>query len=131
MAKSCGDELTDSALTQFQVECERLLTERLAEAGSCMHINRAVEFVEPVEFLSSTMRWLLPALFNWPPKPGKSRVTIEGTVEGTDIDFWIYEHGASFESVHGSQWFEEGEAEEFVDAVLEIVKIKKAEQSLR
>ncbi len=115
MVTSSEGELNNHILTQFQLECERLLIERLAQAGTSIS-NRALGFVS----------WPLP----WPltprPGPGKRRTYITGTIEGTDITFWIYEDGADFNSSHGSQEFSDGAYEEFVDVVLKTIQKEKA-----
>ena len=117
--------MNNHELTQFQLECERLLLERLAQAGSSIS-NRTLGFLS----------WPLPAPFSRWSGPGKRRTYITGTIEGTDITFWIYEAGADFNSSHGSQEFvtpkgmsPAGVAEEFVVAVLETMRKGKAKIS--
>ena len=56
------DAKNHSALTEFQLECERLLAERLAQAGSCIS-NRTVGFMESSmgfmeSFLSLSIPWI-------------------------------------------------------------------------
>ena len=103
------DVKSQSELTQFQLECERLLAERVAQVGSRIS-NRAVLLYTPT------------------PPP-----TITGTIEGTDIEFWIGEDYAQFRSSYGSGefWVRAGMSlagldEEFVNAVLETIQKEKA-----
>ncbi len=98
-----------SKLTQFQLECEHLLTERLAQVGSRIS-NRTVCITTSI-----------------------TAETITGTIEGTDIEFWINDGFAQFRSSHGSGefWVYAGMSlaglpEEFVDAVLEMLQKVKA-----
>jgi hypothetical protein len=109
------DELNNHELTQFQLECERLLIERLAQAGSSIS-NRTLGFLS----------WPLPAPFSRWSGPGKRRTYITGTIEGTDITFWIYEDWAMFDSSYGSPEFLDQAAEEFVAAVLKTIQKEKA-----
>jgi len=131
------DAKNRSVLTQFQLECERLLNERLAQVGSCIS-NRTEVFRESFMGLiksswnESFLKSLFPTLSTPVPEPGRTPTYITGTIEGTDIEFWIYQYGADFNSSHGSQEFWvpagvslAGLAEEFVDAVLEtLLKVK-------
>ncbi len=106
------DELNNDALTQFQLECERLLSERVAQAGSSIS-NRSLGFG------SLPLPCPLPS---W-SGPGKKRIYIRGTIKDTDITFWIHQDWAQFESSHGSfEFLGYGAVEEFVDAVLETIQ---------
>ena len=105
-------KLNNHALTEFQLECERLLIERLAHAGTSIS-NRTLGFA----------RLLLPRpLPSWSGF-GKKRIYIRGTIKDTDITFWIHQDWAQFESSHGSfEFLGYGAVEEFVDAVLETIQ---------
>jgi hypothetical protein len=107
------EPLNNHTLTPFQRECERLLIERLAQAGSSIS-NRTLGFA----------RLPLPAPLPPWSGPGKKRTYIEGTIEGTDITFWIHEDWAEFNSSYGSREFLDGTVEEFVNDVVEIVQIE-------
>ena len=104
--------MNNHELTQFQLGCERLLIERLAQAGSSIS-NRTVGFPR-LPFPAPFSRWSVP---------GKRRTYISGSIEGADITFWIHEDWAEFKSSYGSPEF--WIAEEFVSAVLEIMQIEK------
>ena len=104
--------MNNHELTQFQLGCERLLIERLAQAGSSIS-NRTLGFPR-LPFSAPFSRWSVP---------GKRRTYISGSIEGTDITFWIHEDWAQFESSHGSfEFLDYGAVQEFVDAVLETMQ---------
>jgi len=92
--------------TEFQVKCERLLIQRLAETRRSL-LNRALG--------------------------GKNETDVTGTIEDTDITFWIYDDGADFKSPRGNASFEKPDyksldalAEQFVAAILETMEIERA-----
>jgi hypothetical protein len=126
------DVWSDSGLTQFQLECKRHLTERVAQVGGCIS-NRALMSLE-LDLQVPFWPWRPPKPWRPPQlEPEKGERTIEGHIEGTDIDFWIYKDWAQLESSHGSAEFvtQRGEslvgvAEEFVDNVLEAIRKEKA-----
>jgi hypothetical protein len=129
------DVKSRNGLTQFQFDCERLLTERLAQVGSRIS-NRTVKFYEPPGGLTeSFLESLLPRLYTPRPMTGG---TITGTVEGTDIEIWINNGYAQFRSSLGSGefWVYAGMSlagldEEFVDAVFETLQEVKARAKAR
>ena len=93
-------------LTEFQLKCERLLIQRLAGAKRSIS-NRTLG--------------------------GQRETYITGTIEGTDITFWIYDDGADFKSSRGNSIFEKPDyksldalAEDFVASVLKTIEIEKA-----
>jgi hypothetical protein len=98
--------MNNHELTEFQLKCERLLIESLAEARSSIS-NRTLG--------------------------GQRETYITGTIEGTDITFWIYDDGADFKSSRGNPIFEKSDyksldalAEEFVASILKIIEIERA-----
>ncbi len=123
------DVWSDSGLTEFQLECKRILIERVAQVGGCIS-NRALRSLEldlqvPFWPSRSPQPWRPP-----PPEPEEGKRAIEGHIEGTDIDFCIYEDRAQLELPYGGAEFvaQRGEslvgvAEEFVDNVLEAIRI--------
>ena len=133
------DAKNHNVLTQFQLECERLLNERLAQVGSRIS-NRTEVFRESFvgriksSWNESFLKSLFPTSSTPLPEPGRTPTYITGTIEGTDIEFWIYPHGADFNSSHGSEEFWvpagvslAGLAEEFVGNVLTTLQKEKAE----
>lgn len=71
--------MTNPELTEFQLKCEHKLVDRLVAAG------RAILDREVIE---------------------GSETYITGTIEGTDISFWIYDDGADFKSCGRGPMFE-------------------------
>jgi len=101
-----NEEMNNHELTEFQLKCERLLIERLAEARRSIS-NRTLG--------------------------GQRETYITGTIEGTDITFWIYDDGAGFKSSRGNPIFEKPDyksldalAEDFVASILKTIEIERA-----
>ena len=94
--------MTNQELTEFQLKCERKLVDRLGAVGR-----------------SISDRTLA----------GGSETYITGTIEGTDISFWIYDDGADFKSSGRGPMFEKPDykslddlADDFVASIMKAIE---------
>lgn len=94
--------MTERSLTDFQVRCERRLSDALERVGRSIS-GRVLD--------------------------GKSQTYVTGGVSGSDLQFWIYEDGADFKSSGASSHFErpdfsslDGLAETFTSSIVKILQ---------
>jgi hypothetical protein len=71
--------MTARSLTDFQIRCERRLSDALQQVGRSIS-GRMLD--------------------------GQGETYVTGAVAGTDLEFWIYEDGADFKSSRCSSHFE-------------------------
>ncbi len=94
--------MTNPELTEFQLKCERKLFDRLGAVGRTILDRTVVE---------------------------GSETYITGTIQGTDISFWIYDDGADFKSCGRGPMFEKPDyesldnlADAFVESIMKAME---------
>ena len=94
--------MTNRELTEFQLKCERNLVERLRTLGKSIS-NRTLG--------------------------GKTEIYITGTIDGTNISFWIYDDGAYFKTANSGPMFERPDykslddlAKDFIASIIKAIE---------
>jgi len=94
--------MTNPELTEFQLKCERKLIDRVGAIGRLILDRTVVE---------------------------GSETFITGTIQGTDISFWIYDDGADFKSRGRGPMFEKPDykslddlADDFVTSIMKAIE---------